>query len=178
MIGSQAMTMQPVDDDPQRWSGDRARRWSRLAEDIRRRLGPGAPLEAPARATFEGRLGADLSAAMVHRSPLAGFIARSLGAEALSVADHILGAETSLTTDTRAGAALLGHELAHVAQRDADPAGEATAQVIERELGDPAAAPAATERSATVDPDMVADRVYRKMMAELWRDRDRGAWHS
>lgn len=170
------MTMQPVDDDPRHWSGDRARRWSRLAEDIRRRLGSGAPLEAPARATFEGQLGADLSGAMVHRSPIAGFIARSLAAEALSAGDHVIGAETSLATDTRAGASLLGHELAHVVQRDADPAGEAAAQIIERQLDGPAAE--ATERSAKVDPDVVADRVYRKMMAELRRDRDRTAWHS
>lgn len=169
------MTTEPVGDDPRRWSGDRARRWSRLADDIRRRLGSGTPVEAPARATFEGLLGADLSGAMVHRSPLAGGIARSLAAEALSVGDHVLGDETALTTDTRAGAALLGHELAHVVQRDADPAGEAAAQVIERDLGNPVSTAAG---STKVDPDVVADQVYRKMMAELWRDRDRAAWDS
>jgi hypothetical protein len=170
------MTTQLVDDDPQRWPGGRARRWGRLAEDIRRRLGPGAPLAAPARAMFEGRLGSDVSGAMVHRSPLGGAVARSLAAGALSVGDHIIGDEASLATDTRAGAALLGHELAHVVQRDADPAGEAAAQVIERDIGDPTSAPAAIERSPKVDPEVVAERVYRKMMAELWRDRDRAAW--
>lgn len=159
------MTTEPVDDAP--------RRWSSLAEDIRRRLGPGTPLEAPARAAFGGVLGADLSGAMVHRSPLAGGIARSQAAEALSVGDHILGDEASLATDSRAGAALLGHELAHVVQRDSDPAGEAAAQLIERDLSSPATAP-----TARVDPEVVADRVYRKMMAELWRDRDRAAWLS
>jgi hypothetical protein len=159
------MTTELVDHDPQRWSS--------LAEDIRRRLGPGTPLEAPARTAFGGLLGADLSGAMVHRSPLAGVIARSQAAEALSVGDHVLGDETSLSTDTHAGMALLGHELAHVVQRDADPAGEAAAQVIERDLSNPASVP-----GARVDPDVVADRVYRKMMAELWRDRDRAAWHA
>jgi hypothetical protein len=162
------MTNDPVDPDP--------RRWSRLTEDIRRRLGPGTPLEAPARAAFAGRLGADLSGAMVHRSPFAGLIARSQAADALSAGDHIIGDETSLTTDTSAGAALLGHELAHVVQRDTDPASEAAAQVIERDISESASA--VTGRSAQVDPDVVADRVYRKMMAELWRDRDRAAWHS
>jgi hypothetical protein len=169
------MTTGPVDDDPRRWSGDRAGRWSRLADDVRRRLGSGTPLEAPTRATFEGLLGADLSGTMVHRSPLAGGIARSLAAEALTVGDHVLGDDTSLTTDTRAGLALLGHELAHVVQRDPDPAGEVAAQVIERHLGDPVST---IETSTQVDPDVVADRVYQKMMAELWRDRDRAAWHS
>lgn len=159
------MTTEPADDAP--------RRWSSLAEDIRRRLGPGTPLEAPARAAFGGVLGADLSGAMVHRSPLAGGLARAQAAEALSVGEHVLGDEASLATDTRAGTALLGHELAHVVQRDTDPAGEAAAQVIERDLSNPG-----TERSAKVDPDVVADRVYRKMMAELWRDRDRAAWLS
>jgi hypothetical protein len=162
------MTTEPVDDDP--------RRWLRLADDIRRRLGPGTPLQAPARAAFEGQLGANLSGAMVHRSPFASVIARSQAAEALSVGDHVIGDETSLTTDTRAGTALLGHELAHVVQRDADPAAEAAAQVVERDISESASA--VSERSAPVDPDLVADRVYRRMMAELWRDRDRGAWHS
>src|SRR5579859_7959074 len=93
-----------------------------LVDELHRRLGPGVRLGAAERTAFEGRLGGDLSAAMVHRSPLAGHLARSLGAEALSAGDHVLGDDAALDASTPAGAALLGHELTHVLQRSADSA--------------------------------------------------------
>ena len=129
------------------------------------------PLAAPVRTAFEGRLGGDLSGAMVHRSPLAGRLARSLGAEALTAGEHVLGDDDALDAETPAGAGLLGHELSHVVQRDTDAAGEALAQVVERVIEEQPAAP-----TRTVNTEELAERVYRRLLAELWRERERGAW--
>jgi hypothetical protein len=168
------MSDQPLDEDPRRWSASIARRWGLLTEDVHRRLGPGVPLEPVARATFEGRLGGDLTGAMVHRSPLAGRLAHVLGAEALTTREHVLGDADALDAGTPGGAALLGHELAHVVQRDMTEAGEAAAQDVERAVaadGQPAPGGAAGQ----VDPEALADRVYRRMMDQLRLEMDRGA---
>jgi hypothetical protein len=150
---------------------EHARRWSLLSDEVRRRLGPGAPLAAPVRTAFEGRLGGDLSGAMVHRSPLAGRLARSLGAAALTAGEHVLGDDEALDTETAEGAGLLGHELSHVVQRDSDGSGEAVAQVVERVIGEQPVAP-----MGAANPEELAEKVYQRLLAELWRERDRGAW--
>jgi hypothetical protein len=153
-----------------------ARRSSALADELRRRIGHGVPLQPSERTTFEGRLGPNLSAAMVHRSPLAGHLARALDADAFSAESHILGSPAALDVSSVSGAALLGHELAHVVQREEDPAAEAsetTAQLIERDLESEDAAP--TERAAP-DPEVLAERVYRRMAEALRLERDRTAW--
>jgi hypothetical protein len=75
-----------------------------------------------------------------------------------------------------AGAALLGHELTHVVQRDHDPQGEdseSAAQLIERDLESDNAAP--SERAA-LDPEVLAERVYRRMSEALRLERDRTGW--
>ena len=123
---------------------------------------------------FEGRIGGDLSGAMVHYSPLAGRLARTLGAEALTAGEHVLGDDDGLDADTAEGAGLLGHELSHVVQRDTDGSGEAWAQVVERVIGEQSAAPAPTVKG--VNPEELAERVYRRLLAELAREGDRGAW--
>jgi hypothetical protein len=146
-------------------------RWARLSEEVRRRLGPGVPLAAPVRTAFEGRLGGELSGAMVHRSPLAGRLARSLGAEALTAGAHVLGDDEGLDADTPEGAGLLGHELSHVVQRDTDASGEALAQAVERDIGEQPAA-----QTRTLNMEELAERVYQRMLAELWRQQERGAW--
>jgi hypothetical protein len=175
------MVVSHDDDEHAGWPAEIARRWGLLAEDVRRRLGPGASLEPRTRSAFEGRLGGDLSSVMVHRSPLAGRLARSLGAEALSAGTHVLGGD-ELDASTPGGVAVLGHELTHVVQRDvADPgASEASAQLVERQLAtdgtEGAAATGAASGGAGVDPDALADRVYERMMDQLRLDRERGAW--
>jgi hypothetical protein len=123
------------------------------------------------RRAFEGRLGGDRSGAMVHYSPLAGRLARTMGAEALTAGEHVLGDDDGLDPDTAEGAGLLGHELSHVVQRDSDGSGEELAQVVERVIGEQPAAPA-----GAVNPEELAERVYRRMLAELAREYDRGAW--
>jgi hypothetical protein len=167
-----------VDDEPQGGTGEPARRWSGLADDLRRRLGPGTSLDPGARTAFEGRLGGDLSGTMVHRSPLAGMLARSLGASALSIGGHVLGDEASLDHSTPAGSAVLGHELSHVVQRDVDDAGgEQEAQVIERAIAAESAAPAAGGGAGPqVDLEALTERVYQRIMDQLRIERERGAW--
>jgi hypothetical protein len=156
--------------------GDDQRRFGYLAEDVRRRLGPGARLSDDARQAFEGRLGGDLSGVMVHRGPLAGHLARSLGADALSAGDHVLGGEDTLDESTATGAGLLAHELSHVVQRDSSEAGEHVARVVEAAVGGgPGAAQTATG-AAPIDVDALVERVYRRMVDELRRDNDRAAW--
>jgi hypothetical protein len=101
--------------DAAAWSAEMAARWERLAEELRRRLGPGVPLDAAVRHAFEARLGSDLSRAVLHRGALPGRLAAALGAEALAAGSHVLGDAQRLDPATRQGAALLGHELTHVA---------------------------------------------------------------
>jgi hypothetical protein len=156
------MSTEPADEDRGRWSAE-----------VQRRLGSGASLGVRARAAFEGRLGGDLAAAMVHRGPLAGHLARSLDARALTVGDHVLGDDLALDESTPAGTALLGHELTHVLQRETDTSGEVDAQLVERVLGDQAASPVP---APIVDPDVLAERVYQRIKAQLQRERDRAAW--
>jgi hypothetical protein len=154
------MSTEPADEDRGRWSAE-----------VQRRLGAGASLGARTRTAFEGRLGGDLSGAMVHRGPLAGHLARSLDARALAVGDHVLGDDLALDESTPAGTALLGHELTHVLQREADTSGEVEAQFVERALTD-SAEPAAP----VIDPEVLAERVYQRIKAQLQRERDRAAW--
>jgi hypothetical protein len=161
-----------MDDEPEQHGIEHARRWSALGEELRRRLGPGTGLEPHVRGRFEGRLGGDLSGAMVHRSPLAGHVARAFGAQAVTAAEHVVGSADDLDASTTAGSALLGHELTHVLQRDTSADGEVAAQTIERAL----AVDEHGSGSGGVDVDQLAERVYQRMVEEILRDQDRGAW--
>lgn len=154
------------------------RRWKALGEELRRRLGPGAPLEPHVRTRFEGRLGGDLSSTMVHRSPLSGHLARALGAQAVTAGHHVVGSSDDLDPTTSAGAGLLGHELTHVIQRDTSLAGERAAQTVERALtGEPDGASTGSP-SAAIDTEQLAERVYQRIVDELLREQDRAAWVS
>jgi hypothetical protein len=165
-----------MDDDPEQHGIEHARRWSALGAELRRRLGPGTGLEPHVRGRFEGRLGGDLSGTMVHRSPLAGHVARAFGAQAVTAGEHVVGSADDLDPSTAAGTALLGHELTHVMQRDTTPDGEVAAQAIERELAADQHGPQPSGQGSAVDVDQLADRVYQRMVAEVLRDQDRGAW--
>ena len=144
--------------------------WTSLTGELRRRLGTGAPLEPAVRRRFEGQLGADLSTAMIHRSPLGGYLARALGAQALTVGEHVVG-DTQLDASTSSGAALLGHELTHTLQRDSGALSEASALSTEQAL---LAAPPAVEQPGAIDVDDLAERVYRLLLTQLLTERDRG----
>ncbi len=164
-------------DDQRRWSGEAHHRWRNLADDLRQRLGPGTPLDPSHRAAFEGHLGGDLSGVMVHRSRLAGYLARSVGASALSTGGHVLGDPNMLDESTPGGAAVLGHELSHVLQREMDDAGaEQEAQIIERAISAEGQAASASSGTAGVDLDALTERVYQRMFDQLRRERDAGAW--
>lgn len=155
---------------------EHSRRWNALGEELRRRLGPGTGLEPHVRGRFEGRLGGNLAGALVHRSPLAGQVARVFGAQALTAGEHVVGAADDLDPSTTAGAALLGHELTHVVQRDTTPDGELAAQTIEREMGSDKNTAASAAQAAGVNVDQLAERVYQLMVQDLLREQDRGAW--
>jgi hypothetical protein len=161
----------PTPDPTQDWSSVQAQRWLRLAEELRRRLGHGVALDPVMRPVFEGRLGTNLSAALVHRGRFAGDLAQAVGAQALAVDEHIVGASEALDAATPGGAALLGHELTHVVQRSLGDHGEDAARAVEQ-----AFAQAATRTAAPIDVEQLADRVYRRLVDELRDDRERAAW--
>jgi hypothetical protein len=125
-------------------------------------------------------LEADVTGVVVHRSPLAGLVARAVGAQALTAGLHIAGSAVDLDSATPAGAALLGHELTHVIRRDATPEGELQAQSVEREISYASIVPASAAPESTasdgVDLNALAECVYRRLVDELLRERDRAAW--
>lgn len=85
-----------------------------LARRVVSRAGDPLP---PAVAGAMGRaMGVDLAGTRVHTDALAGESARSLGATAYSVGDHIVFGHGGYAPETSAGSRLLAHELTHVAQ--------------------------------------------------------------
>ncbi len=98
------------------WADEVTRRWLRLAEEVQRRLGTGTPLPPAARERYARRLGFDVGVAALHQGPFAARLTGALGAAAVTAGGHVAGAEAALDPQTAAGAALLGHELTHVAQ--------------------------------------------------------------
>jgi hypothetical protein len=80
----------------------------------------GSPLAPATRAQMEAALGTDLAAARVHTGSGADRAARAIGASAYTVGPSIVFADGAYAPDTRPGAALLLHELAHSVQ---DPRG-------------------------------------------------------
>lgn len=76
---------------------------------------PGAahPLPAPLRAQYETAMGADFSDVRVH----VGLHAPVLGANAFATGSRLYFAPGAYSPETRAGRALIGHELGHVLQQ-------------------------------------------------------------
>ncbi len=77
----------------------------------------GAPLPEPARRPAEDRVGMDFAAVRVHADEHAAESARALGAQAYTVGRHIVFGAGRYEPANPAGAQLLMHELAHVAQQ-------------------------------------------------------------
>ena len=80
--------------------------------------GHGRPLDAHVRRDMEDRLGHDFSRVRVHADGRSRSSAQALGAHAYAIGDHVVMGET-VGRDGLAAAALLSHELKHVAQADA-----------------------------------------------------------
>jgi hypothetical protein len=142
--------------DAAAWAAAKMERWAALAEEVRRRLGAGVPLEAVPRAFYAVRLGRDVSGAALHRGPFAEALAESLGAAALAVPGHVAGGAAALDPTTPAGTALLGHELEH-ATGSVQPlplAPEARLPVPPARTAPVAAAPAAPGGNAGQPPSL------------------------
>ncbi len=77
-------------------------------------LGPGHPLDFPARSFFECRFGYDFSQVRVHADAKAAEMARSVNALAYTVGRDVVFGEGQLSPGTHAGDRLIAHELAHV----------------------------------------------------------------
>lgn len=77
---------------------------------------PGQPLGAADAGFFGTALGIDAGAVRVHTGQDADAAARSVGARAFALGEHLVFADGAYRPATRAGRHLLAHELAHVAQ--------------------------------------------------------------
>jgi hypothetical protein len=84
---------------------------------------PGQPLDGETRAFMEPRFGWDFSRVRVHTDALAGESARAVGALAYTVGNDVAFARGEFAPRSPAGRRLLAHELVHVAQQGAVPAG-------------------------------------------------------
>ena len=85
---------------------------------------PGRPLDASTRAFVEPRLGHNFADVRVHTDERAVASARSVGARAYTVGNHVVFNSGRYAPQTTAGLHLLAHELAHVVQQR----GSATAE--------------------------------------------------
>ena len=78
---------------------------------------PGSALDSSARAFFEPRFGHNFSHVRVHTDAQAAQSARSVGARAYAVGNHLVFGDSQYAPHTPAGGHLLAHELTHVLQQ-------------------------------------------------------------
>jgi hypothetical protein len=102
----------------------------------------GQPLDATTRTTMQQRIGHDFSDVRVHADAGAAASARAVGAQAYTVGSDIVFGSGRYRPQTRGGAHLLAHELAHVVQQRAAPRPSAHSGLRMTEPGD------ASEREA------------------------------
>ncbi len=93
---------------------------------------PGQPLDSATRAYFEPRFGHDFSRVRVHTDSQAAESARSVGALAYTVADHVVFAAGQHRPQSNAGRNLMAHELAHTIQQTGSPRFFSTQRVVQR----------------------------------------------
>ena len=166
------------------------------------------PNEANVYPWLERLLGRSLADVRVHDSSQAGALAARLGARAFAAGRHIYVRPDLLRPLTPQGVALLAHELTHAVEQSDAPALAAPAMPLLTAAGPGPAAPAppAVQRAtpsgggehsavaaetaalrsgqagrpaaAPIDPQAVADRVYRRIVDDLRTDRERhaGGW--
>ena len=87
-----------------------------LATSIAGLRGSGAPLSDSVRASFEPRLGVDLSGVRVQSGPEAAELAQRLDARAFTVGRDVFFNAGQYQPESAEGRRLLAHELAHVVQ--------------------------------------------------------------
>lgn len=75
---------------------------------------PGQSLDTQIRATFELRFGHDFSGVRVHKDARSAEVARALNSDAFTLGRDVVFATGKYAPETRAGQALLAHELTHV----------------------------------------------------------------
>jgi hypothetical protein len=80
--------------------------------------GPGRPLDVATRAFFESRLDTDLSAVRIHDDATAAVSAHDVAAQAYTVGRDVVFGAGRYQPSSKAGRALLAHELAHVVQQN------------------------------------------------------------
>lgn len=78
---------------------------------------PGEPLPEQHRASFEARLGTDLSGVRIHSDARAAASAHAVGGRAYTVGPHVVFSPGAYAPGATEGQRLLAHELAHVAQQ-------------------------------------------------------------
>jgi hypothetical protein len=84
----------------------------------------GKPLDAPARGYFEPRFNYDLGKVRIHDDEKAAESARSVGAVAYTVGNHLAFGKGEYAPHSASGRKLLAHELAHVLQGNKNCAGQ------------------------------------------------------
>ncbi len=89
---------------------------ARTTPSLGGRLGTGQPLPAAVRSWYEPRLGVPLDTVRLHVGPGAAAVARSAGAQAFTLGEHVVLGAGQTTAGTGPDRALLAHELVHVAQ--------------------------------------------------------------
>ena len=77
----------------------------------------GRPLDPATRRSMESRIGFDFSKVRVHTDARAADSARSLGARAYTVGNHVVFGAGKFAPESSAGRRLIAHELAHVVQQ-------------------------------------------------------------
>ena len=115
-------TDEPLDPQAEELSEELARKYDpeRLLQLVSRRFGRGEALDASIRAKYEKRFGVDLGHVRVVTGEFAEEFNRRREAYAVTVGGTgmiLMGSSPDKATGTRAGEALLAHELTHVAQQ-------------------------------------------------------------
>lgn len=111
-----------LDDEGQSSLSDEiARKWNpeRLLRLVTTRAGKGEKLDESTRQRYERKLGVDLGAVRVYTGEFAEEVTKKHRAEAVTIGNTgmvLMGGSPAKAKDTRAGQALLAHELTHVAQ--------------------------------------------------------------
>jgi hypothetical protein len=134
---------------PSRWG---ARRETAIPAVIGNVLGsPGDALAPPVRAFMESQFGHDFSRVRVHTDARAAESARSIGALAYTLGQHVVFPAERFTPESTAGVKLLAHELTHTIQQRQAHSGAISPQIGER--GD----------ASEVEADRVASTVVRSV---------------
>jgi hypothetical protein len=117
----------------------------------------GQPLDAAMHAFFSAGFGRGLAHVRVHTGPLAERSARDIHANAYTVGSDIVFGAGRFAPETPGGRRLIAHELAHVAQHDAEP--RPAAGLVQREPSDTGGEVAPREVSV--------DNVHRLLVAHV-----------